>query len=950
MESAGSPPVWAPWLEALPPDAAPALVPLLDRLASRLDPLAVAAAGSGSLALFDAGPGQLGGPRVAQLAILLVLARRAAMAGARFAWGTLQETEAALSPGAGADACRGLIEARTPHEATGAQIAGWRLRLEERPEWDEVWVIGSPRLGAPPDLPGAIHLQLWDTLDLDARQIGVSCAHGERHAEMRLDLPDDAVCVRLMRLGGSLRRTEERDLLPNPAAARGRGGEGERTDLEERGEPGRGAEVDGVPAAGLGGMGGTDTPAEPLRVRGASRFATALHRLTGRTALASRLSRAVGRRHTAYIRKMREMFESGDFDSALRHAIPLAAEVGPRRLPLRQFAPRADLHIRPERSRPWSVAEISPDLHGELRRLYREAFHRLESQERIEEAAFLLAEVLHDHEEAVSFLERHGRVRLAAEMAEARDLAPGLVVRQWFLAGDRQRGLRIAHRTGAFADAVTRLERGHEPEQAAELRWLWASGLAAAGDYATAVETLWPLAAERHRAHEWMDRAIAQGGAPAGRMLARKVSLSQRPPEPLEPAGRGVPEPFEAVRAAAVSLLESWRAEGAPARVAFADALRRGPRLPAAAVLARAAVRSIARDSGRLGARMEAADYRQLATFAGDGALRTDALALLFPPPSPWISRDERSEPWRVEIAARDAGNMPAYDAAFLPNGLTAVALGEAGVRLLARGGRTVAELDEPAHRLVVSDHGDRAIALARRGDTWRLSRLDFSLRRAEAWCEVRLDAFAPDYDGAFWFVAGPDGLLAAETTGHRFDGAWGVSRLPGTALAIARSEARCSLLLGGQHSEVWTYELPALTLRRREPAAIPPGIRRTHRVAVSAEGLLANPSPAAAPGRPITLHVHGDPALAIPVATAGKSGAPAVAGDWAALPVHASDAICVSLVHLPSAAVRAEVTLARTAKVALRLTPQYLTLADDRGRVVVLDLENGQVRRDFRL
>ena len=165
---------------------------------------------------------------MAQIAILLVLARRAAMAGARFAWGTLQETEAPLSPGAGADACRRLIEARTPHEATAVQIDGWRLRLEERPEWDEVWVIGSPRLGAPPDLPGALHLQLWDTLDLDARQVGVSCARGERHEETRLDLPDDAVCVRLMRLGGGLRRTEERDLIGPAAGARA--GESERGD------------------------------------------------------------------------------------------------------------------------------------------------------------------------------------------------------------------------------------------------------------------------------------------------------------------------------------------------------------------------------------------------------------------------------------------------------------------------------------------------------------------------------------------------------------------------------------------------------------------------------------------------------------------------------------------------------------------------------------------------
>ena len=102
-----------------------------------------------------------------------------------------------------------------------------------------------------------------------------------------------------------------------------------------------------------------------------------------------------------------------------------------------------------------------------------------------------------------------------------------------------------------------------------------------------------------------MDRAIDQGGAPAGRMLARKVAL--------------VAEPFEEVRLAALRLLESWRAEGAPARLAFADTLRRGPRTPEVAPLARAAVRAISRDSGRLGARMEAADFRHLAAFAGDG-------------------------------------------------------------------------------------------------------------------------------------------------------------------------------------------------------------------------------------------------------------------------------------------------------------------------------------------
>ncbi|HEY0557077.1 MAG TPA: hypothetical protein VGG20_22670 [Thermoanaerobaculia bacterium] len=912
MESAGSPSVWKSSLEALPPEAAPALVPLLEGFSALFAPLVPAAAGAACLAVFDAGPGQLGGPRIAQIAVLLALARRAEAAGARFAWGILQQPGAALSQGTGAEGLRQLLKARTPHEASGPEIAAWRTRLEERPEWDEVWVVGAPRLGSPPDFPRASHLQLWDALDADARQVGVTLKRAESADEALLDLPEDAVCVRLLRAG--VRGADPAE----PAATLSPSGDLARDEPAPAVEP--------EPAA---------LP-EPHRTRGGasagSRFGTALHRLTGRTALASRLSRAVGRRHAAYIRKMREMFETGDIDSALRHAIPLAAEAGPRRLPLRAFTPRVDLHIRPERSRPWSVGEISPDLHGELRRLYRDAFHRLEAQDRVEEAAFLLAEVLHAHEEAVSFLERHGRLRLAAEMAEARDLAPGLVVRQWFLAGDRQRGLRIAHRTGAFGDAVARLERSREMAQAAELRRLWAGELAAAGDYAAAVDTLWPLEDERHKALEWMDRAIDQGGAPAGRMLARKVAL--------------VAEPFEEVRLAALRLLESWRAEGAPARLAFADTLRRGPRTPEVAPLARAAVRAISRDSGRLGARMEAADFRHLAAFAGDGALRADALALPLPAPAVWITRDE---PLEVEIAARDAGTVAAYEAAFLPNGLTAVALGEAGVRLLARGGRVVAELDQPAHRLVVSDHGDRAIALGKRGDSWRLARLDFSLRRAEAWCEARLDAFAPDYDGALWFVAGPDGLLAAETAGKRLDGAWGV-RLPGTALAIARTPARCSLIVAGDTSEVWTYELPALTLRRRDPVAIVPMTRRSRRIALSAEGDVAEPSAVLPAGRQITLKVHDGASIEIPLDASGRAGEPAIAGDWVALPVHVSDAICVYLVHLPTAAIRAEITLGRATKVGLRLTPHYLTLADDRGRVVVLDLENGQVRRDFRV
>jgi hypothetical protein len=40
-----------------------------------------------SLALFDAGPSQLGSPRIAHIAALIVLANRADSAGSSFTWG-----------------------------------------------------------------------------------------------------------------------------------------------------------------------------------------------------------------------------------------------------------------------------------------------------------------------------------------------------------------------------------------------------------------------------------------------------------------------------------------------------------------------------------------------------------------------------------------------------------------------------------------------------------------------------------------------------------------------------------------------------------------------------------------------------------------------------------------------------------------------------------------------
>lgn len=159
-----------------------------------------------SAAVFDAGPGQLGSPRIAQLAALIVLSRRAEAAGVRFAWGILQEPDAPLFEKVTEAGILRLLQARTPHEATDAQLTAWHKRLQGWREVDDLWFVGPPRLSTVPGTRGASFLQVWDVLDPEARRVAVRIRRGSGVAgggvpapAINLELPDHAACARLLR-------------------------------------------------------------------------------------------------------------------------------------------------------------------------------------------------------------------------------------------------------------------------------------------------------------------------------------------------------------------------------------------------------------------------------------------------------------------------------------------------------------------------------------------------------------------------------------------------------------------------------------------------------------------------------------------------------------------------------------------------------------------------------
>ncbi len=147
--------------------------------------------------LVDAGPAQLGAPRIAQLAALLVLADRARASGGRLRWGVLQRPGDGLRDGLDDEGVRAFLAARSARLADAEFVSAW----EEQPAWaehgGERWGLGAHGWA----LPRAAHVAITHPPFEETERLIVE-AHpgaGGRRAALSLPLPDAATCARLIR-------------------------------------------------------------------------------------------------------------------------------------------------------------------------------------------------------------------------------------------------------------------------------------------------------------------------------------------------------------------------------------------------------------------------------------------------------------------------------------------------------------------------------------------------------------------------------------------------------------------------------------------------------------------------------------------------------------------------------------------------------------------------------
>lgn len=169
-----------------------------------------------TLVLFDAGPEQLGAPRLLHLAALVVFDARARMAKANFNWGILQSDKHVWT-GINFAEVEALLEARGSPSARAEHLREWS-QIADLGFAGETWIVGGEHLRAiiPEKFSSFLVAEL---IRPGERKLSAECRPAGRHARaIELELPEPAACAQLLRDPFATAMTSRRKLLPGFAA------------------------------------------------------------------------------------------------------------------------------------------------------------------------------------------------------------------------------------------------------------------------------------------------------------------------------------------------------------------------------------------------------------------------------------------------------------------------------------------------------------------------------------------------------------------------------------------------------------------------------------------------------------------------------------------------------------------------------------------------------------
>lgn len=147
------------------------------------------------VALFDCGPTQLGQPRIVQLALLILLARRAEAANAEFLWSVCQDPSLEFFNEVDEHKVRRFLNARSIHSIAQENIESKLMSVGD--DIDDLWIIGHEKLDF---LPTDSHFISLKSEFLNPEILALNITKANKNSkQIRLQLPDKANQAQVLR-------------------------------------------------------------------------------------------------------------------------------------------------------------------------------------------------------------------------------------------------------------------------------------------------------------------------------------------------------------------------------------------------------------------------------------------------------------------------------------------------------------------------------------------------------------------------------------------------------------------------------------------------------------------------------------------------------------------------------------------------------------------------------
>jgi hypothetical protein len=543
-----------------------------------------------------------------------------------------------------------------------------------------------------------------------------------------------------------------------------------------------------------------------LSARPPSKLSSAFAKLL----LKSPASKSISKKHEQYLNDLRVRFESGDFENALKRAIPFGGKDDDGGTVLGTPGARQQLTFG-SRSGGAGMVPYGAEVSQMLAEMYRSAAADLESQERYFEAAYVLGELMDQPMNALSMLERNKQWKLAAELARSYEMDADVLLRLQWLAGDKAAAVRTARRHGNYASVMAKVA-AIDPQAAKDLRVHWINDLELSGRYVQAVEVGWVEPDLRPLLRNVIAKAAAMDDSARLSMQAYDLHLN---------TGDDQVAAFER------ALHDDVESDGRGMRQ-LVLALSSMGNLPNSSVDRRVAS-SVLRSVFLMGSKRP---YDQQFTRATKAMIdRSDPL--LKADLGPFQEIQHRAV-GPIELPGLSAGLKPVHDVAMTATGDVLVAFGETGCSLVSAGGQTKASWSIPTHALVMSDSGTMALLLTQRDSVTHVYILDLATRKTRLYGSLSPQEWADSFDGASWAVQFNGTLAFLDMFAAEATLGWLQFENGEIVHCFARNAEQLSAIVTSPvkdvptgRTQVFRWSLPIMNLNNSQDITVPTGMVR---------------------------------------------------------------------------------------------------------------------------